>query len=194
VTESITCVVTNGGPLIALPGEVLDVWQGTSPPLGVAVPPGWEWGDGGIVCDYDRACDPPADSVTVDDSYSTWMISVGGGHGLVLDSECSTAALHREDGLVIVRDLGLMKEAEVLGLIDSVPDDRWLRTSFTIDVRSGSLFVFDSAYPGRERELADGGVLEAKLTPGAYAIAIAVPQNRGRTTFVRLGYSQRQRS
>jgi len=47
----LSCVITNGGQLFLLPRQPVDDWRGVLPPLGVTVPDGWEWGDGGVVCD-----------------------------------------------------------------------------------------------------------------------------------------------
>jgi hypothetical protein len=96
-------VISNGGPILAIPCELAVHWRGTSPPMGVEVPAGWTWGDGGVVCDYDRACDDMEDSVLVGDSASTWSVPVAGGRALVMDGEMSTAAVAWEDGLVLLR-------------------------------------------------------------------------------------------
>ena len=109
----LACVVTNGGPLIALPRGAAAAWRGTSPPLDAEVPPGWTWGDGIVCCDYDRACDPPERSFEIDDSFSTWPIAVGDSVALVLDGEIGTTAVQRRFGVVIVRDCGLMSESDV---------------------------------------------------------------------------------
>lgn len=182
------CVITNGGPLIALSRALVDAWHGALPSPEAPTPPGWEYGDGRVVCDYDRACEPPVDSVVVADSTSTWMVDVGGGRALVLDEECCTAALRWDDGLVIVRDVGAASEQDTLELIAEVPEGGWVTTPFEVDLSSGAVFLFDAAYSGRERDSADGGVLEAELVPGVYRIFVAFPRagNGGRTTLVRL--------
>lgn len=188
MTEPLPCIVTNGGPLIVLPRELLHAWQGVLPPPGTATPPGWTWGDGGIVCDYDRACDPPDEAIAVEDSFQAWTVSVGERRALVLDGECSTTALRWDDGLVVVRDVELSSEAEALAMIAKVAESEWVDTGFELELASGGLSIFDSAYAGAEREEADGGVLETELLAGSYRVYMAYPRQEdgGRTTLVRL--------
>lgn len=194
MTDPLACVVTNGGPLIAIPGELLGAWRGVLPPDGAVVPTGWTWGDGGIVCDYDRACDPPTDPASVGDSYGTWTVQVGQREALVLEGECPTTALRWDDGLVIVRDVGLATYGDVLAMIAEVPESGWLQTAFALELEGGSVFIFDSAYGGLESDDADGGVLEATLASGTYRVHVAVPRAGERTTLVRLvGLPQSER-
>ncbi len=179
MVDELPGVISNGGPLIAIPRDLVDSWQGALPEGAVRD------------CDYERACDPPDERVTISDSYSTWMVSVGGGSALVLDGECSTTALRWDDGLVVIRDFGPAGQTDVVAMIAAVTPDQWVPTSFTVDLKSGGLFIFDSAYAGQEREQADGGVLEAAVVPGAYRVWVARPL-KDRTTLVRLvGASQR---
>jgi hypothetical protein len=183
MTDGPSCVITNGGPLIVLPSELVDAWHGTNP------------SPSGDVSDYDRACEPPEDAVCVDDSHSTWLVRVGASAALVLDSECSTTAFAWDDGLVFARDIGLSDEEHLLALIAEVPDHDWAPTPFALALPAGKIYVFDSAYAGCERDEADGGILEADLVPGTYRVRVAFPRNGdgGRTTLVRLvGAPQRR--
>jgi len=186
MSELLPCVVTNGGPLIALPRELVEVWRGILPPLGADVPPGWEWGDASIVCDYDRACVPPSSSFGIEDSYEAWPVSVGEGVALVLDEECSTTALRWEEGLVLVRDPGLASEADLIRDVGAVQEGSWVDTEFDLRVAGGAIVVFDAAFAGVESDLVDGGVMEAELVPGCYRILLAYPVESRRTTLLRL--------
>lgn len=72
MNDILPCVITTGGPLIALPRELLSSWRDALPADGGAV----------LGCDYDRACDEPSDAVTIGDSFGTWAVDVGDGLGL----------------------------------------------------------------------------------------------------------------
>jgi hypothetical protein len=171
--DPLGCVITNGGPLIAVPIEHVAAWRGVSPPLGATVPEGWTWESGGVVCDYDRACTWPEEAISSDDGAATWDLPVGAGRALVLDGEVQTSAVPAEDGVVLVRNAGLATRAEVLALVAGVAE--WRPSPFSLDLAQGRLCVFDAAYAGAERADAEGGVLEADLVPGRYRVMIAWP-------------------
>jgi hypothetical protein len=177
-------VITNGGPLVVLPRELVSVWRGTLPPLGVAVPEGWEWGSGDIVCDYDRACTPAGDSLCPGDAYDTWSVPVSDGAALVLDGEVGTTAIPWKGGLVVLRDAHVETEAEAAALVLAVDEGAWTPSPWVLDLSHGGLSMFDAAYAGSERESADGGLLEAELAPNTYRVLIAAP--RDRLTLIRL--------
>jgi hypothetical protein len=177
-------VITNGGPLIGLPAEIVDMWRGTDPPLGAVVPEGSTWGDGVVVCDYDRACDPPADAVTVGDSHSTWLVAVGARLALVLDGEVATTAIAAPGGIVLLRDASVDTVEDAEALLASVGEPAWHASPLSISLDDGRLSIFDAAYPGVDRGHADGGVLEAALLPGTYHLSFASP--RDRMTLIRL--------
>lgn len=173
--KPIECVVSGGGPILVVPSELAGHWRGTLPPLGAAVPPGWTWGSGGVVCDYDRACDDVEDSVEVGDS-SAWTVPVADGRALVLDGEASTAAVHWQDGVVIVRVPPFETEEETRDALARMEPSAWTESPHTLDLREGRLFVFDSAYEGAPSSAAigaDGGVLDVSLTPGRYRVSYA---------------------
>lgn len=161
-----TCIVTNGGPLIALPGALLVHWQGTD------------------ADDYDRACDPTG-SILVGDGYEVWSLQVGHGTALVVDGECSTTSLPVAGGVVLVRDVGLASLEELRAIIDAVTT--WEPTPFHLELTDGHLSVFDAAYPGADHDNADGGALDLTLPPGPYRVSLACPiEPQTRMTLVRL--------
>ncbi len=178
-------MVTGGGPLILLPRETVDLWRGTEPPLDIVAPSGWTWGDGGIVCDYDRACDWPDRSFSIDDSHATWPVALGHREGLVLDGECSTTAVRWDDGLIVVRDLNLVSEADLLAMLEKLGEADWVDTGYDLIVERG-LTIFDAAYPGKQRASADGGVIEVDLPPAEYRLKLTYPPDTRRTTMLRL--------
>lgn len=178
-------MITGGGPLILLPRETVDLWRGTDPPSDIVDPSGWTWGDGGIVCDYDRACNWPDRAFSIEDSHAAWPIDVGHRPGLVLDGKCSTTAVRWDDGLIVVRDLNLVSEADLLAMLQKLGEADWVDTGYDLFVERG-LTIFDAAYPGTQRESADGGVLEVDLPPAEYRLKLAYPPDSRRMTMLRL--------
>jgi len=190
---ALECVVSQGGPLLAVPSELAGHWRGVLPPVGAAVPEGWAWGDGGVVCDYDRACDDMDDAVTVGDLVRTWSVPVGGGGGraLVLDGELGTTAVPWEDGVVLLRDAPVETEAEAREIVAAVEPTAWRPSSHELDLSEGRLFVFDSAAEGAASAAgidAEGGVLDLALKPGRYRAHYAAPghPSGARLTLIRL--------
>ena len=180
----LSCVITNGGPLILLPRQLVEAWRGVLPPLGVTVPEGWEWGDGGVVCDYDRAGTPPDDVVRLGDSHGTWTVAVAGSTALVLEGEVGTTAVAWKGGLVVIRDAQVETEDGALAILAAVDDGEWHASSMSLDLTHGGLSMFDAAYAGVERHDADGGLLEAELAPDTYRVLFAARCDR--VTLVRL--------
>lgn len=173
--KHIECVVSGGGPIIAIPSELAQRWRGTLPPLGVTVPPGWTWGQGGILCDYDRACDDLHDVIEVGDS-SAWTVPIADGRALVLDGETSTAAVPWEDGVVLVRAPPFETEEEAREVLASITPQIWRASPHRLTLREGRLFVFDSAWEGASTSSAigaEGGVLDIRIEPGRYGVTYA---------------------
>jgi hypothetical protein len=189
---SLEWVVSNGGPILVIPKELASRWRGDQPPPGVAVPLGWTWGDGGVVCDYDRACDDLDDAVRPGDGFSAWSIPVDGGRALVLEGETATTAVPWADWIVLLRDAPIDSEAQARELLAAVPPGDWVPSSHELEVVDGCLFVFDAAYPGApaaDAIEADGGVLHVALAPGRYHVSYAAPAHPSgaRVTLARLG-------
>lgn len=189
--KHIECVVSGGGPIIAIPSELAQHWRGTLPPLGVAVPPGWTWGQGGIICDYDRACDDLHDAIEIGDS-SAWTVPVADGRALVLDGEASTAAVLWDDGVVLARVPPFESDEEALEALANVTPQIWRASPHSLRLREGRLFVFDSAWEGASTSSAigaEGGVLDITLRAGRYCVAYAAqpyPTDRGTYPLIRL--------
>jgi len=155
------------------------------------VPPGWTWGQGGVVCDYDRACDNMDDAVTVGDFVRSWTVPVAHGRALVLEGELSTSAVPFEDGIFLLRDAPIQTEAQAREILSAVDPSAWIASPHALDLREGRLFVFDSAWEGAptaDQIEAEGGVLDIQLKPGRYGVSYAAPAHPSgaRLTLIRL--------
>jgi hypothetical protein len=162
--------VGNGGPLIVLPLEIAHHWRGISPPLGVAVPEGWIWGEpDGPVCDYDRACQ-------VDDYVG--MVEVGPGLGLVLgDQPLITTFFPSGNGGTLVRWGYAEGEDEVWQAVARAEEANWSQTEYRLQVSQGTLLIIDSTHEGSERPPHEGGCnpdwMEFTLPSGQYRVEFA---------------------
>lgn len=176
---------------MVLPRELAEHWRGTLPPLDVAAPPGWTWGQGGVRCDYDRACDDVDDAVEVGDS-SAWTVPVAEGRALVLDGEAATAAVAWEDGVVLVRLPPYTSEEAAREVLGRIAADRWRASAHRLDLREGRLFVFDAAWEGAPTSAAiraEGGVLDLEVPAGRYDVSYAAepyPDGYGTYPLIRL--------
>lgn len=172
--------------MIAIPAELAAAWRGTLPPPGVEVPEGWTWGDGGVVCDYDRACDDVQDTVPTEYGAVGW-VPVAEGRALILDMELTTAVLPTSNGLTILRNYEFEPTVEAAEqAVAALGAEDWKPFPQTITLESGRLFLFDSAFEGAENAEdieADDGVAVGELAPGEYRIEVAV---REAAEFIRL--------
>ncbi|MFB6827097.1 Imm21 family immunity protein [Streptomyces virginiae] len=155
-------VESGGGPLVVVPAEVLDRWEGA---------------DGeGPESDYDRAC------AVVD---RTGLLTVGPSHALVLGDEPSSTTFLPEHG-VFVRWVAAESEAELLAGVEAVVkdgdenDDVVWEDGKVWEV-PGPVVLFDSAWPGAEVEPDNHARVE--LTPGRYAVRAASARPNADTTF-----------
>lgn len=182
-------VCSEGGPLLAIPSELASRWRGVLAPVGAAVPPGWTWGDGGVVCDYDRACDMEG-TVSVGEFHSMWTVCVHGGCALLLDGETSTAALRWGEGVVLLRDVPIETEAQANEILAAVEPAAWSVLPHDLELREGRLFVFDSASEGAPTAAQidpKGNVLDIALTPGRCRVDYAAPEHiSSRLALIRL--------
>jgi Immunity protein 21 len=166
--SKITC--SGGGPIIALPAEVAHLWRGTLPPIGVEVPEDWEWGNGDIICDYDRACNEVEDRVSFGDDFFGWL-SIRDGKALSFSVPQEITFIPEARGGVIIGnfpDLDTLEE-----LLKTVPSTAWELYPQIINLKDGRLFIFDSAYEGYknpEEITAFDNVVVAQLSPGTYRI------------------------
>ncbi len=175
--RDLTWICSDGGPILAISNELAAHWRGTSPPVGTEVPSGWTWGNGGIMCDYDRACEMDA-TVSVGEFHYSWSVAVADGHGLLLDGETSTTAVYWEDGVVLLRDAPITTEAQALEILSALEPTAWHALPYEIELGQGRLFVFDSAYEGALTAAqvdASGGILDVPLEPGMYRVLQAAP-------------------
>lgn len=170
----LTCVCSGGGPLILIAAELSPLWRGTSPPL-EAPASALHAAEHSASCDYDRACDDVDDVFEVGDTFAG-TLAVGPGRALILDGEASTAACVWGGGLLIVRSPPFESEEELLRAVGELDDASWTPTAHTLELPSGRVFVFDSAYEGAttsDRIDAQGGVLDIQAPPGRYEVVHA---------------------
>jgi hypothetical protein len=173
VTNDLPWASSGGGPLLAIDSALAQHWRGVLPPEGAVVPPGWTWGDdGGVRCDYDRACDDMEDVVTVGDLIHTWSIPVATGRALVLDGEISTTAFLRGDDVMLLRNAPVDFDARrAHEVVTAVAASAWVASAHVLDLTSGALFIFDAAAPGAcDAALIDtsNGVVRVDTRPGRY--------------------------
>lgn len=183
---------SGGGPLLAIDGALAAAWRGVRPPVGARVPEGWSWGDGGIRCDYDRACDDMDDVVTTGDLVHTWSVPVADGRALVLDGETATTAMPWDGGVLLARNVPVALGADDLAaMARAIPSDAWAVSSHVIPIASGRLFVFDSAATGdADPEAMDAdGVVVVETAPGRYRARFAAsgPAESDPTVLILLG-------
>ncbi len=157
---------STGGPLLLLPAQVLQQWNGWKPILGSET------------TDYDRACEVAlADYVDV--------LSVGGKDGLVLgDEPMQTTWLPLEEGAggLFVRWMYADDESLAIQHLKSIPDEIFELTSLQFHVRQQKLLLFDSAAPGSEVQAEE--TLEIDLIPGTYSIETATFKPDNSTAFI----------
>ncbi|MET7511892.1 immunity 21 family protein [Streptomyces sp. NPDC005480] len=150
-------VESGGGPLIVVPVVALPSWSG---------------GDGDRPeTDYDRACGV--------DGYAG-LVTVGRSRALVLGDEPASTSFLPERG-VFVRWCAAESEEELLDSVDAAladavwePEQRW-------DV-PGSVFLFDSAWPGGELEPENH--LRVELKPGRYGVRGTYVEPNPRTSLI----------
>lgn len=133
-------VNSGGGPLIVIPVEIAHYWRGCETGMPLTGDRATIWETVRMNTDYGRACG-------VDDYLG--VLNVGPGECLVLADELmQTTILPTNADALIVRWIYAESEAEVVRAVRSVPEDVWETTQHRVDVGSGGLLLFDSAYPG----------------------------------------------
>lgn len=139
-------VESGGGPLIAVPEEVLPFWSGAD-------------GDD-LSSDYDRACDVEG---------LVGLVPVGDSRALVLGDEPASTSYLPEHG-VFVRWSAAESEDELLAVVPAAlaaavwdPEVRWHVP--------GPVVLFDAAWPGTASERTDH--LRVALEPGRYGVRAA---------------------
>lgn len=103
-------------------------------------------GDPLVGTDYGRACE-------MDDYVG--LVDVGPGQGLVLGDEPAPTTwwpLPHTGGGILIRWLGAESEEEVITALEQLAEPGWQLTGIMIDVPSGKLVLFDSAYRGNETD------------------------------------------
>lgn len=159
-------IESGGGPLLLLPAEHLDAWEGTDPPRdGRPIRSRFRWNPASVPCDYDRACD-------VEDLVGA--IPVGAGAAVVLGDEplaTTWRPLPGVPGGAIVRwrhapsREHARRRLEALCRLDFEPTDCVLETA------SGRVALFDAAVPGASFE-ADGTGAWLDLPAGRYRVGV----------------------
>ncbi len=158
---------TEGGPVLALPAEVVAEWGGVLLPNGKP-------GEGDFAgTDYGRAC-----------SVSTWrtpwgsygFVDVGELKGLVLGDACETAKLKDGTFLVVMQGDG----EEVAALLKE--EKPWKKLDGTFNLPSGKFVLFDSAH--EKGKTADRSTVA--LAPGKYALDEYVQDDDRHLWIVRL--------
>lgn len=147
---------SGGGPLVAVPTDVLTRWEGAD--------------SDGPESDYDRAC-------AVADYAG--LLAVGPSHALVLGDEPSSTVFLPEHG-VFVRWLAAESEAELLGSVGAALADAAWEEGQGWDV-PGPVVLFDSAWPGSEVEPDNHARVD--LEAGRYEVRTALAQPNSETAF-----------
>lgn len=163
-----------GGPLILLPEELLQAWQGAS---NIHDPTDED-------TDYGRAC-IPLDLARID---------VGDGVGLLFPPNGTALNWipYRDGGAAVIEWLTSESDdtdAHVLGRLESVPDAEYRARDLIFEVEASRVFLFHAAYSGSEAlappepHLAHG----FDMAPGRYAIETAdIRDERVNVAVVRL--------
>lgn len=161
-----------------VPAELAASWRGTLPPIGVEVPPGWSWGSGDIVCDYDRACETgELRDFEMTEYGGTGWLDVADGAALILDAELPTAWLPGPAGGHVIRNYqeDQLDEAAARAYVEAADAAGWRELSLDWAL-GGKLYMFDSAYAGAAEAgaiKAHDGVAIGELAPGNYRVAVA---------------------
>jgi immunity protein 21 of polymorphic toxin system len=161
VSPRLHWITSCGGPLLLLPAEYLDAWEGAEEPSdGRVVEAEFRWNldPDAPATDYDRACD-------VEDYVG--IIPVGAGQGLVFPDKLTTTWWPQSpsSGMLI---RGYTDHADLLPTLAALPEEAWQAELFTFEVGQGPLYLIDSAHPGSAAILAPHLVLH--LLPGNYRI------------------------
>jgi hypothetical protein len=168
-------VVSNGGPLLLVPGEHLLSWGGVEPPAdGRRIDAQFRFnGRDEPATDYDRACD-------VSMAGYVGLLDIGTGQGLLLgDEPLSTAWLPAatssdggdDTGGLLIRWVYANRKADVVAALAHVPQTAWRDEGVVLRVGHEPLYLLDAACPGSELE--GDSYLTIPLPPGRYAIATA---------------------
>jgi hypothetical protein len=154
-------IQSNGGPLLLLPQDLLETWEGADPPSGGRrVEAEFRFDPTGPATDYDRACDI---------GEFVGAIEIGEGFGLVLGDEplaTTWISLGPTAGVLARWRFGPSHEAVERSLI-SVADLAGWQESLVFHLTSRPSVLLDAAEPGSERM---GRRLVIDLTPGQYVV------------------------
>lgn len=139
-------IASAGGPLLLLPVNLRDCWDGIDPPSNNRkVEARFRWKrTADPATDYDRACD-------VDDYLG--ILEVGPGTGLVLGGEpMETAWIPQptEGGGLLVRWMWAEDDASVERALAVVPEKLWQRKPERFAFQAGPLALFDAACSGKQ--------------------------------------------
>jgi hypothetical protein len=153
-----------GGPLLLIPGRLLNHWEGSDPPTGGRIIEAKFRADpSGPATDYDRACDVKE---------YLGLIDVGPGVGLVLGDEPAQTAwwpFASERGGILVRWIAADDEQSVIQHLKNLPLTRFPMPILSMMVPEGPLILFDSAFPGHRID--QGYSAQIKLPPQLYGVA-----------------------
>ncbi len=169
-------ITSEGGPLLLLDEEGLEMWGGV---LGLLTGPPAQnsWSPGGTPTDYDRAC-------SIEGYIGS--IAIGAKRGIVFgDEPMRTAWVPCEEasGGTVVRWVFGESEDEFLGWVDRVPEASF-RSDGLFEVLRPKLLMFDSAVAGRNVKKRPSEYLSIELEPRSYAIETAVYQPDARTSMI----------
>ncbi len=167
MSTPIQWIGSGGGPLLLLPVSLLPEWEGANAPAhGRAVQAkSRTGGPDAPATDYDRACDIKG---------YLGVLTVGQGRGLVLGGEPFATAWWPgragKEGFLVRREYGDDDlEARISEVLMAVPNDFGERQELSFLVPGGSLYLFDSAYPGRDVGTRTS-YREVQLAPGLYSL------------------------
>jgi hypothetical protein len=153
-------VVSNGGPLLLLPRELLRHWTGVDAPRdGRVVEARFRWNPEQPASDYDLACDVAG---------YTGVLPVGPGWGLVIGDEPNPARwLARDDGGIIVRWEAAPSDEAMDAAIRGLPAALQWEAEGEFRVFASPLELFDSGEPGLEALMPRATI---DLAPGVYQV------------------------
>jgi len=172
---------SGGGPLLLLPVSLLPEWEGANAPAHgrVIQARSRTGGPDAPATDYDRACDV--------EGY-LGILTIGQGTGLVLGGEPFATAWWPmqagKEGLIVCREYGDDDlEERINEVLRAVSDDFGESVGLSFPVPNGPLYLFDSAYPGR-----DVGTRttyrEVQLAPGDYTLTSGFYRPDDRTSLL----------
>lgn len=158
---------SNGGPLILLPENLLEYWEGANPPTGGRqVEAKFRWDPHGPATDYDKACDISND---------LGLLEVGSGQALILGGEPMSTTWWNKFTVntvgVLVRWRFAEDENSIIRYLSKLTNMSFPKPEVFIEVSSFPLILFDSAFSGAEQSSLENNKIKISLPEGVYGIS-----------------------